>query len=232
MKKIFFKFNQVTLILVITLITTFFFISSNILLTKLLEQPLNIPDDIIQISILALLFIPLISFYFVRFVFKINMLEKEIKTLETHDELTGLLNRHAFYHACEGIHEYSLRNKKTYSLVAVKLGDFDKIRQFHGYEASDKVLATFGRIAKKLTRKSDIIGRTGERTFAFLLPDTNKKQAEEFAIRLRDKTTKLEVIVNHQHIKYTISIGITDNVDKTDLNVEGILNHATKLLNF
>lgn len=150
--------------------------------------------------------------------------------LATYDDLTGLLNRRAFYESCKTIRNFSIRNKQAFCLLAVDLDFFKKINDNYGHSAGDAVLASFGLVATEVSRSSDVIGRVGGEEFAFFLPNTNLQQAEKFSQRLRTKIQSSQITSDGNIIQYTVSIGISINQSNETLSVDEVLKYADQAL--
>ncbi|MCK0154679.1 diguanylate cyclase [Alcanivorax sp. S6407] len=101
------------------------------------------------------------------------------------DPLTGIANRRAFDHWLEQLCRESRDNAFPFSLLLIDLDFFKRINDTHGHEAGDKVLcAVASLLTASLVRKGDQVARIGGEEFAVLLPNTDRRGAEDVAWRL------------------------------------------------
>ena len=92
------------------------------------------------------------------------------------------------------------------------------------------VTQSFGDISNSLSRDSDIVARLGGEEFVFFLPNTNLKQAKNFAQRLYEKIQITDVVFNNKSIKYTLSTGVAINECNENVPLKTILKHSDKAL--
>lgn len=101
------------------------------------------------------------------------------------DPLTGIANRRAFDLWFERLCMESRQNVFPFSLLLIDLDHFKQINDNYGHEAGDKVLcAVASLLTASLVRKGDQVARIGGEEFAVLLPNTDRRGAEDVAWRL------------------------------------------------
>lgn len=216
-------FTFISVILVVVLDT---------LLAFVLNHELKKPGDLIRVAIIAVLFAPIVCLFIYDLIADINSLEKDIGKLQTYDELTGLFNRPVFNKASEKSHNYSIRNKQPYCILAVKLDDFNQINEKYGISGGDRVLEVFGKVVQATVRDSDISTHLGGENFAIFLPNTDVEQAKILTNRLREHILHKAVIHDGtKYIKYTASIGISVNQHNKSQSFEKGLKIAGDALN-
>ena len=224
------KLGRLNLVILITVTSLMLAVVLDMLIAYLLNHEFKYSEDLVRATIIPLLIAPFISWSFMGLLIKLDKLEKEMNVQATHDELTGLLNRRAFLQSCESIHNLAIRNKQSYCLLVIDLDYFKEINDKYGHPCGDLTLATLGQLLFSISRKSDVIARLGGEEFGFLLPDTNKKQAMEYAQKVHDNINALEVNYDNKLIKITVSIGISMNAANEDLFLEDIYKQADKAL--
>lgn len=136
-------------------------------------------------------------------------IQTQLITLTTTDELTGLYNRRYFQKQLRK--EFS-RYQRSFADTAVLMIDLDHFKQINdtfGHAAGDKVLQEFARLLTQSLRSSDLSARVGGEEFAVLLPNTDIRQAEIFANRLRNQVAGFKFHFEQQEISVTISAGCT-----------------------
>jgi diguanylate cyclase (GGDEF)-like protein len=100
---------------------------------------------------------------------RIEVANRSLKKLSTHDPLTGLYNRRAFD---EELERYAgLAKRGTVSrLVILDLDKFKPVNDNYGHHVGDEVLVAFSRTLTERCRSSDILARLGGDEFALIMP--------------------------------------------------------------
>ncbi|MBC3887123.1 diguanylate cyclase [Acetobacterium paludosum] len=198
------------------------------LLFSLLGINLNLFITLLMGIIVPLFAAPFILIPIIYLIMQINQLEMEMRLLATYDELTGCLNRRAFFEQSESLINLGDRNSIDSCLMMIDIDKFKLINDRYGHSSGDKVIASLGSIFIDVMRKSDIVGRIGGEEFALFLHQTSIEGASRFAERLHESIS-LSVIKDNGHsINYTISIGLTQLRSGTSL--EDALKQADKAL--
>lgn len=103
----------------------------------------------------------------------------------THDQLTGLLNRHGMRQAAGRELALAGRAGSPLSVVLIDLDDFKQVNDRLGHAAGDRLLRRFAQDVLAQLRVSDIVGREGGDEFVIVLPATSRPEAEAVVRRLR-----------------------------------------------
>jgi diguanylate cyclase (GGDEF)-like protein len=108
-----------------------------------------------------------------------------LRTLASHDSLTGALNRGAFEQRLEAELARARRTGAPLSLVIFDVDHFKAINDSFGHAAGDAALRGIGDVVASGMRRSDVFGRLGGEEFGLLLPDTDANGAATAADKLR-----------------------------------------------
>lgn len=122
---------------------------------------------------------------------------------ESHDALTGLLNRFAF--------EKYLNNiigEQQASLLHLNLDHFKMINVTYGHPVGDEVLRQVCSILKNALRDTDVLARIGSDEFAVLLTNCQPHAAMLTAERLRQCVHDLNVQWHQKNLHTGASIGV------------------------
>ncbi|WP_117003020.1 MULTISPECIES: GGDEF domain-containing protein [Cysteiniphilum] len=155
--------------------------------------------------------------------------EKQLELMATTDQLTGLMNRGAFYDSVKDFKQLT-RDGTPYSVMFIDIDKFKKINDEHGHAMGDKIIQNVASILKQHTRKDDIVSRFGGDEYVILLPNTTMPQAQEIGQRLNAKVC--QDIPKIGLIQVTISIGVASNLYHAleSNNFETTLNKADEAL--
>lgn len=153
---------------------------------------------------------------------ELEQLKSEAEHLARIDMLTGVSNRRDFTEKAETSFALFQRHKHPLSIIMLDADYFKQINDNYGHDIGDKVLTMIGDILKNTLRTSDIIGRIGGEEFAAVLPETDIKQAQQLAERLRQALDNQKVAINHNPdqnaVHCTASFGVAQANEKDTLH--------------
>jgi diguanylate cyclase (GGDEF)-like protein len=130
------------------------------------------------------------------------------------DFLTGLYNRRFFFETASRI--YADAKKKKHELVAamIDLDSFKGINDKYGHDCGDQVIRHFASLLDKQLG-ANLIARIGGEEFAVLLDGFNPGSARELFEELRNTVKDNPVDFGTTHIRYTISVGLCNQLGET-----------------
>ena len=109
---------------------------------------------------------------------------EQMENLAMYDNLTGLMNRQAFYKVSEGELERARRIALGVSVIAIDINNFKAINQEHGTAIGDEVLQIVAQIIREKCRPYDCIGRWENDKFMIVLPGVISADAEKIVARI------------------------------------------------
>lgn len=132
--------------------------------------------------------------------------ERLYRDLSITDGLTGLYNsRHFFGRAKEEIIRRN-RYASSLSLILLDVDDFKKFNDTYGHIDGDRVLAKLAEVIREEIREVDSAYRYGGEEFTVIFPETEPKEAEIVAERIRKA---FEVTVFSPAPKVSVSMTIS-----------------------
>jgi diguanylate cyclase (GGDEF)-like protein len=133
----------------------------------------------------------------------------QLENLAMYDNLTGMLNRAAFYRQSVGELERARRAAVPLSLIALDIDKFKEINDAHGTEGGDVVLHVVAQTIREKSRPYDCIGRWSGDEFVIMLSGVIGADAEKIAERIivGVRTVKIEV-ENAPALTVKLSAGI------------------------
>lgn len=134
----------------------------------------------------------------------------EGRQLSLRDPLTGLLNRRAFDEMLPPLVALCRRTGKPLGALMLDLDHFKGVNDAHGHHAGDAVLVAFAHQLQSAVRGSDLAFRMGGEEFLVILAEANEAAALGVAEKLREATGGLEVDVEGEMLRVTVSVGIAE----------------------
>jgi diguanylate cyclase (GGDEF)-like protein len=117
----------------------------------------------------------------------------QLRAAALRDGLTSLYNHAYFQDILPTEISRARRYNRMLSLIILDIDHFKTVNDTYGYIIGDRVLQKIARQARKSIRRADIASRCGGEKFAFILPETNLKDAVCMAERLRNDIEELRL---------------------------------------
>lgn len=156
---------------------------------------------------------------------EIESLYKEVERLSRIDPLTELSNRRSFNTDARRFFQLAIRHNNKLSCAMLDIDFFKKVNDTYGHDFGDKVLVAVAKTCNKQIRKTDLLARFGGEEFCVLFPETDIIRAALIAERIRHGISKLEFSYNNRPFSVTISIGVSELLDKND-TMENIIKRS------
>ena len=124
-----------------------------------------------------------------------------------HDALTGLPNRVLMQDRLEQAIQLMKRNNGSMALLLLDLDRFKEVNDSLGHQVGDELLQQVGQRLEALLRHSDTVARLGGDEFAIVAPNTDNRQAAQFAEKIA-RAIKDVFQVGKQNLYVGVSIGV------------------------
>jgi diguanylate cyclase len=102
-----------------------------------------------------------------------------------------------------------LRYKTDFSLILFDIDHFKHVNDQYGHATGDRCLIEIISRVKPIIRETDFLARYGGEEFIVLLPETNGKNAQIAAEKLRTVIENIEFLHKGDLVKITISAGVS-----------------------
>ena len=133
---------------------------------------------------------------------------EKLEELSRTDELTGLLNRRAFFSDIEQRLQVLTRRKRRAALFYIDLDNFKQVNDIHGHKRGDEALVALSHILVEGSRIGDLVSRLGGDEFAMWLEETDETAAVHKAEALFGAARALEEYSGGPDHPLGISVGI------------------------
>jgi len=155
----------------------------------------------------------------------IKLQRDELLYNATHDQLTGLNNRHVLSQEGKRTFSHAKRHGNKLSAIILDIDHFKHVNDEYGHLVGDKVLVNIAKILKQNMRTEDFTARFGGEEFIVILEDCNVIQAKEKAESLRKK---IENTITDS-IRITASFGVCE-LNEKHYTFEALLKDADEAL--
>lgn len=136
----------------------------------------------------------------------------------THDQLTGLLNRHALLDLMDSQEQNESRGHPM-GIMLIDLDHFKKINDTYGHAVGDEVLRRFADLLRTHQKPTDRIARYGGEEFLLIrdVGNINALHAQADAIREATSTLSIQDFEGNA-VQCTVSIGVAVTGPERPLN--------------
>jgi two-component system, cell cycle response regulator len=149
----------------------------------------------------------------------------QLENVAMYDNLTGLMNRQAFFKVSEGELERARRITQGMSVIAIDINNFKAINAKHGHDIGDDVLQIVAGIIREKCRPYDCIGRWENDKFLITLPGVISSDAEKIVTRVVAGVQSSEIsLMDGSSLNIRLSAGIT-----TAMNINAYIEIDTFL---
>jgi len=158
-----------------------------------------------------------------------DVLMHKVEKLEIKDALTGLYNAAFIRSRLQEEIKRAITYQRPCALILIDLDNFKKYQEGFGLLLAEGILKRIGILIKDSVSDIDRVARFGDDEFAVVLPEKNKRQAQEIAEDIRKKVEFSFGEEPDPKKKVTVSAGVSENpLDGVD--AEELVNKARELV--
>lgn len=151
-------------------------------------------------------------------------LQTRLAHLATHDPLTGLANRRAFFNRLENL--CSPQYHGALSLISLDIDYFKSVNDRYGHDSGDMAIVAVANLARDV---SEDAARVGGEEFLILMSDTGLDDARRIAEDLRQRIAAKQIVHGQARIGITVSLGVTGWLGQSD-TIQAFLSRADEAL--
>ena len=158
-------------------------------------------------------------------------LAQELREASVRDYLTGLYNRRYLFDFLDKEVRRAQRYGVSFSIMIFDIDFFKRINDTHGHQSGDLVLKAISEKATVMIRSADLLARYGGEEFVVVMPQTGAQGAATIAERLREAIEGMDIPVDGQIVKITVSVGVATYAPQSGkLSIEEFIDKADKAL--
>ena len=133
------------------------------------------------------------------------------------DQLTGLYNRRYFDRHLALLLDKAQQQGRDMALMLIDMDFFKAVNDTHGHDTGDLVLQEFADRLRRNIRGVDLACRFGGEEFVVLMPDTDWRQAQGVAERVRQAVAERGFeTASGRPLTVTVSVGLALNESEAD----------------
>jgi diguanylate cyclase (GGDEF)-like protein len=183
----------------------------------------------IVISLLMLLIVGSISFFYAKISLRRQQSLAAMQALVNTDTLTGIASRYLFTTNSEIEFARAKRYGRDFTVMMLDVDHFKMINDTHGHPVGDEVLKEIASICNQILRKPDLMARWGGEEFAFLLPESDLDGSRQLAERICEQVATNPISTSAGEVEVTVSIGVSE-LSLNDHKFSDLLNRADEAL--
>jgi diguanylate cyclase len=146
-----------------------------------------------------------------------------------HDALLQIPNRGSFDARIAEEFARAARYNSMLCVVLIDVDHFKGVNDNYGHVTGDRVLQGVARVLNEQCRQHDFVARYGGEEFAFILPQTELRQARLMADRARRRIASCRFLHNGTSVSVTCSAGVAQCRPGDD-SIEDLIDRADKAL--
>ena len=150
--------------------------------------------------------------------------------LAIRDGLTSLYNWRHFYELLRAEVRRAERYGGPFSVVMIDSDILKPINDTYGHPAGDEFIRQVGCLIRDAVRTTDHAARYGGDEFGLILPQTGRAAAFALAERLRLAVEGHDFSIGDEHLRPTISLGVSTFVQGKGMTAEDVVTRADRAL--
>ena len=142
--------------------------------------------------------------------YAVNIYQRRLEAMATHDKLTGLGNRHLFDAEFGRLMREWRDGGQGFCVLLFDIDHFKQVNDTLGHLKGDEVIVRIAALTRDLVRRPKLVCRWGGEEIVILLQHANAAEAREVAELLRAGIAAAPLFPVDDGTRVTVSIGVTD----------------------
>lgn len=158
-----------------------------------------------------------------------DLLMRRVERLEIKDALTGLYNEEFIRSRLQEEIKRAIAYQRPCAFILLAVNEFHKFHQKYGSLFAESALKKIASLIKDSVTEIERVARFGDDEFAVVLPEKNKRQAQETAENIRKR---IEFTFSEEYDpdkRLTVSASVSEN-PLDGIDAEELVNKARSLL--
>jgi len=161
---------------------------------------------------------------------QIQRLSETISYQESHDALTGLMNRKGFTLKLNELAEDAKEGIRTHAFLYMDLDQFKVVNDIYGHKTGDEMLLKTTETINSVVRSSDTCARLGSDEFGIILEGAQLHHALFIGERLQSRLKENKIVHEKEIFNISASIGLV-MIDELAGDAQKILSSADEACN-
>lgn len=158
-----------------------------------------------------------------------DIMASRIEKLEIKDALTGLYNQSFITNRLEEEIKRAIAYQRPCAFIIFNVDNFSKYRDKFGLITAEVAIKKIAVLVRDSVTEFDRVGRTGDDEFSIILPEKNKRQAQDIAENIRKKIEFIYSEEKDRDKQLTSSAGVAEN-PLDGIEAEQLILKARELL--
>jgi diguanylate cyclase (GGDEF)-like protein len=159
-----------------------------------------------------------------------DILMQRVEKLEIKDALTGLYNKTFIHNRLQEEINRAIIYRRPCAFILLNIDNFQQFHENFGLLQAEVTLKKIAFLIRDSFTEIDRVARVGDNEFAVVLPEKNKRQAQELAENIRKKIDSAFDKERDVFRRLTVSGGVSEN-PLDGVNAEELITQAKEALN-
>lgn len=143
---------------------------------------------------------------------KLRESNEQLNYIATHDELTGLNNRHSMWKFFEELE----KSGDDYCVILGDIDDFKRVNDTYGHDCGDSVLKSVSGIILEYTDANELACRWGGEEMLIVMRGSHEECYARMSV-IKSEINSLRVESGEKTVKVTMTFGFADSAEITSL---------------
>lgn len=163
----------------------------------------------------------------VEFQLKFHFTLKKLEYIASHDQMTGIYNRRRFFEIAKSL--FATSPVDSFYAIMLDIDHFKRINDKFGHAVGDVALKEVTAAIASVLPDNACFARLGGEEFAIVLEQSNSREINELAEKIRQKVEQTPIITDSTSFNCSISMGVCQN-DAGYKNIDELLHAADQAL--